>query len=121
MGAHWRGWAAAAAWGLAAYIVFVTLGPQSLRPHLGPAQLERFAAYFVTAGAFVLAYPKRPLTIAVAGVLLAILLELGQLFVPGRDAGLPDAIAKALGALAGAAVAAGFNSRWRKLWSASAR
>ena len=93
------------AWALVAFIVFATLGPQSLRPHLGDPELERFGAYFVTAVAFVLAYPRRPWTIALAAVVVAAFLELGQLFVPGRDAGLPDAVAKALGGVSGAAVA----------------
>jgi VanZ family protein len=93
------------AWTLVAGIVFATLGPQSLRPHLGNAQIERFGAYFVTAVALVLAYPRRPWTIALSAVTVAVLLELGQLIVPGRDAGIPDAIAKALGGVSGAAVA----------------
>jgi len=97
------------AWTLVAGIVFATLGPQSLRPHLGDAQLERFGAYFVTAVALVLAYPRRPWTIALAVVAVAVLLELGQLIVPGRDAGVPDAIAKALGGVSGAAVAAALS------------
>jgi VanZ family protein len=89
------------AWALAAFLVFATLGPQSLRPHLGDARLERFGAYFVTAAAFVVAYPKRPWTIAFGVVAAAVLLELGQVLVPGRDARIVDAITKALGGLAG--------------------
>jgi VanZ family protein len=92
-------------WALACFIVFATWGPQSLRPHLGDPQVERFGAYFVTTIAFVFAYPRRPWTIAAAAVAVAVLLELGQLAIPGRDAGVPDAIAKALGGLAGDAVA----------------
>jgi hypothetical protein len=93
------------AWALVGFIIFATLGPQSLRPHLGDAQLERFAAYFLTSAALVLAYPRRPWTIALAAVALAVLLELGQLLVPGRDAGVSDAVAKAVGGLIGAAAA----------------
>ena len=93
--------AAFLAWMLAAGLVLVTWGPQSLRPHLGDASLERFGAFFVTAAMFVLGYPRRAGLIALGGVAFAIVLELGQLIAPGRDAGLPDVIAKALGGLAG--------------------
>jgi VanZ family protein len=109
------------AWALVCFIVFATWGPQSLRPHLGDAQLERFGAYFVTAGAFVFAYLRRPWTIAVAAVAVAVLLEVGQLFIPGRDAGVPDAIAKALGGLSGAAVAAAAARIWKQFVPESAR
>ena len=101
-----RGWILTA-WALLGFVVFATWGPQSLRPHLGGAQFERFGAYFVAAMAFVFAYPRRPLLIAVAAVIVALFLELGQLFIPGRDAGVADAIAKSLGGLAGAGLAAG--------------
>lgn len=93
-----------AAWLLAVGIVAVTLGPLGLRPRLGDAQLERFMAYFLTASAFVIAYPRRPVTIGAVAVLAAAGLELGQLFVPGRDAGVADALAKALGGALGAAI-----------------
>ncbi len=95
--------ARAMAWILAATVVFVTLGPQGLRPHLADAQVERFGAYFVTAATFVVGYPRRPRLIALFAVCAAILLEIGQAFAPGRDPGVPDAIAKALGGLCGAA------------------
>jgi hypothetical protein len=93
------------AWLLIGGIVFATLGPQHLRPHLGDPQMERFGAFFLAAAVSVLAYPRRPITIAVLAVLVAIGLELGQLFVPGRDAAAPDAIAKALGGVCGATLA----------------
>jgi VanZ family protein len=92
------------AWTLAAGLVFVTWCPQSLRPHLGDANLERFGAFFLTSAMFVLAYPRRAGVIAICSTAFAIILELGQLFVPGRDAGVVDAIAKALGGLAGVTV-----------------
>jgi len=91
----------AAAWSLAAFVVFATICPQNLRPHLAGAQLERFGAFFVTASMFVLAYPSRPRMIAAGAVVAAILLELAQLLAPGRDAGVPDAIAKASGGVCG--------------------
>jgi VanZ family protein len=106
--------AACIAWALAAFIVFATLGPQSGRPHMGPAQLERFGAYFVTAAAFVIAYPRRFGLIAFSAVVAAVALELGQLLVPGRDAGASDAAAKAVGGFLGAMVCAGVGEIWRR-------
>jgi VanZ family protein len=94
-----------AAWVFLALIAFWTLGPVEDRPRLGPPQLERFGAYFVLGALFAYAY-ARPRLVAVSLAIVAVGLELGQLFVPGRDAGVPDAIAKALGAIAGVAVVA---------------
>jgi len=108
-----RALAVVAAWGLLVFIVFATLGPQRLRPHLGDAQLERFGAYFLTASAFVLAYPRRPWSIAAASATVAVVLELGQFFAPGRDPGVADAIAKALGGVSGSLL---MGLAWR-LWS----
>jgi VanZ family protein len=102
-----------AAWSLAAFIVFATLGPQSDRPHVGPAQIERFGAYFVTAGAFVFAYPRRPWLIALCVAGAAVLLEMAQLLAPGRDAGVPDAVAKVLGGLDGTLFAYVVVRIWR--------
>jgi hypothetical protein len=98
----------AAPWLLLGCIVFWTLGPVTDRPGFGHPQLERFAAYFCLGGLLVAGYPKRWPSTAVFVSVLAIGLELGQLFVPGRDAGVRDAVAKVLGGLAGALLAVGF-------------
>jgi len=96
------------AWMLAAALVVVTWGPQSVRPHLfADPQIERFGAFFLTAAVFVFAYPRRFPLIAVAAAIFAVLLELGQFVAPGRDPGLSDAIAKAVGGICGAMVMAG--------------
>jgi VanZ family protein len=95
------------AWALAAFIVFATWSPQTLRPHLASAAVERFGAYFVTAAAFVLAYPKRPRLVGTVAVIFAIVLELGQFLSPGRDPGVRDVIEKALGGILGAAITGG--------------
>ena len=93
------------AWLMVCGLMFATLCPQTLRPHLGDAQVERFAAYFLATGAFVVAYPRRPLFIAGLMVLGGASLELAQLLAPGRDPGVADAIEKGCGALVGAASA----------------
>jgi VanZ family protein len=95
----------ALAWVLAAALVVVTWGPQSIRPHVTDPQVERFAAYFLTAAVFVAAYPKRVMTIVVASAAFAVALELGQFLAPERDPGVPDAIAKSLGGVCGAMAA----------------
>ncbi len=104
----------AAAWGMLGLIAFWTLGPLADRPRLAPPQLERFGAYFVLGALFVWAY-GHPRLIASLLVVVAVGLELSQLIVPGRDAGVPDAIAKSLGAIAGAVlVAAGRSALVRR-------
>lgn len=95
----------AAAWSMLGLIAVWTLGPLSYRPRMAPPQLERFGAYFVLGALFSVAY-DRPRVVAVALSILAIGLELGQFLAPGRDAGLPDAVAKVLGAVAGVALIA---------------
>jgi VanZ family protein len=105
------------AWGLALFIVFATWGPQSTRPHLASAALERFGAYFAVAALFVAAYPGRPWTIAAAAVAFAVTLEFGQFFAVGRDPGVRDAVQKALGGVCGvmaAAAAARLERRGRE-------
>ena len=92
-----------AAVGLALYIAFVTIAPLRYRPQTGYPQAERFAAYFLLGAVFSVAYPKHRGWIAIGIVAGSIALELGQLDVPGRDAGLPDVIAKALGGVTGTA------------------
>jgi len=93
------------AWSLAVGLIVVTLGPQAMRPRIASPHIERFGAYFLTAAIFVAAYPKRALTIALASVVLAVGLELGQFLAPGRDPRVSDAVVKSLGGLCGAAAA----------------
>ena len=83
-------------------IAFVTEGPLHDRPQTGyPPQMERFAAFFLLGVLSALGFPKRRLFVAVLIVAGSIALELGQLVAPGRDAGLPDVVAKAVGGVAG--------------------
>jgi VanZ family protein len=86
---------------LTGLVVFVTLGPVADRPQFGHPQLERFLAFFLLAGAWTLAMPGRRLLAAIALALGAALLEWTQAFVPHRDPGLIDAMAKMAGAICG--------------------
>ena len=56
----------ALAWLLAGAIVFWTLGPVADRPQSGHPQAERFAAFFVLAVCWALAYPRRPWVVLAA-------------------------------------------------------
>ena len=79
------------AWLLTAAVTFATLGPAWLRPHSEFGQDGEHALAFVLVGlAFGLAYPKRRLITAAIAVVLIGVLELLQLWMPGRHARLED-------------------------------
>jgi len=83
-------------------IVFATLCPMRLRPHLfANPDLERFAAYAGLGFAAKLAFPRKHFVTILGLGLVAAGLEAAQHLAPGRDAHLRDAIVKALGAAAG--------------------
>jgi hypothetical protein len=90
-------------------VVLLTLGPVGLRPQFGHPEVERFSAYVVVAAAWVVAYPRHWRWVALGLVAAAIGLEVGQLFIPGRDGGLADAGAKVAGVFAGLLVGTGLN------------
>jgi VanZ family protein len=95
------------AWLLTAAVVFATLGPPRYRPHSDLGQDgEHALAFVLVALAFGHAYPRRRLlTAAVAAVLIGVL-EMLQLWMPGRHARLEDFVVDALAACAGIVVAA---------------
>ncbi len=88
-----------------ALIVFSTLSPLHLRPRTGHPDLERFAAFFLAGGCFAWADPPRWRGMLIAVVAIAAGLEAAQLFVPGRDAHVHDAVIKAAGGVAGVLLA----------------
>jgi VanZ family protein len=92
-----------ASWTLAAAIIILSVVPPSLRPETGvPHQIEHFMMYAVTGFAFGAAYELRYATLAIFLVLFAGLVEIAQLFVPGRHARLSDFIVDALAMCVGA-------------------
>jgi VanZ family protein len=94
------------AWLLTAAVTFATLGPPQYRPHSALGQDAEHALAFVLVGlAFGLAYPRRRLLTAGIAVILIGMLELLQLWMPGRHARWEDFIVDALAAGAGIAVA----------------
>lgn len=95
------------AWLLAAAVTFATLGPPRYRPHSSFGQDGEHALAFVLVGlAFGLAYPRRRWTVAGLAVVLIGVLELMQLWAPGRHARLRDFLVDALAACAGFALSA---------------
>ena len=96
-----------AAWILAATVVVFTLGPVSDRPQFGHPQGERFGAFFALGLCWAAAYPRRLWRVLGGLVLAAVVLEAAQALVPGRDPGIPDALAKIAGAAAAVALVAG--------------
>jgi VanZ family protein len=107
------------AWLLAAAVTFATLGPARFRPHANITHVGEHALAFILLGlAFALAYPKHRTRVAGISVILIGVLELLQLFAPGRHARLEDFIVDALAALAGLALPAIFawltHAPWRE-------
>jgi hypothetical protein len=98
------------AWLLTAAVTFATLGPPRYRPHSDLGQDGEHALAFVLVGlAFGFAYTRcRLLTAGLAVVLIGVL-ELLQLWMPGRHARWEDFVVDALAACAGIAVAAGLD------------
>jgi hypothetical protein len=95
------------AWLLTAAVTFATLGPPSYRPHSALGQDGEHALAFVLVGlAFGLAYPRRRRFTAGVAVILIGILELLQLWMPGRHARLEDFVVDALAACAGITIAA---------------
>ncbi|GAB1716594.1 MAG: antibiotic resistance protein VanZ [Nitrobacter sp.] len=104
---------------LIAAVVFATLGPPRYRPHAPLGQDGEHALAFVLVGLAVgLAFPRRRLFVAVVSVILIGLLEIMQLWAPGRHARLEDFLVDALAACVGLAVAAAIG-RLATRWSGS--
>jgi VanZ family protein len=103
------------AWACLAFIVFATLSPLALRPRLSADEtaliviVERVGAFALLGLLFSISYSGRPFVIAIVFG-SAILLELLQLIVAGRDAGVIDVIEKLVGGTLGVVAAAWLSS-----------
>ncbi|GAC1337881.1 MAG: VanZ family protein [Bradyrhizobium sp.] len=98
------------AWLLAAAATFATLGPARYRPHSNFGQDTEHALAFVLIGlAFGLAYPRHRLLTSAVAVVLTGVIEILQLWAPGRHARFEDFAVDALAALAGLALAAAID------------
>jgi VanZ family protein len=86
----------AAAWLLAAAIIAVSTVPPWLRPETGlPRNLEHFTIFFVTGLAFGFGYRDNPVRTAMMLAFFAGVIEIIQIFMPGRHARLSDFIVDA--------------------------
>jgi VanZ family protein len=110
------------AWLLAAAVTFATLGPPRYRPHSHLGQDGEHALAFVLIGlAFGFAYPRHRLLTSVVSVVMIGVIEILQLWAPGRHARLEDFVVDALAACAGLAAAAALDWVWlRTIWKAKA-
>jgi VanZ family protein len=98
------------AWLLAAAVTFVTLGPASVRPQTELGQDSEHGLVFVLVGlAFGFAYTRQRLLTAAIAIAWIGLIEILQLWAPGRHARLEDFVVDALAAGAGLAIAAGLG------------
>jgi VanZ family protein len=104
------------AWLLATAVAFATLGPARYRPHAPVGQDGEHALAFVLVGlAFGVAYRQYRLPSTAIAVVATGVLELAQLWVPGRHARLEDFIVDALTVCVGFVVAAAFDWVVRRL------
>lgn len=95
------------AWLLAAAVTFATLGPPTLRPQSDLGQDGEHTLAFLLVGlAFGLAYRKRRGAVTAITVVLIGVLELMQLWAPGRHARVEDFLVDAGAACIGFALAA---------------
>jgi VanZ family protein len=98
------------AWALAAAVAFATLGPPSYRPHSSFSQDGEHALAFILVGlAFGLAYGRNRLLTATVAVALIGVLEILQLWAPGRHARFEDFAVDAITACVGLAMAAALD------------
>jgi VanZ family protein len=103
------------AWLLAAAVTFATLGPPRFRPHFYFGQDGEHAFAFVLVGlAFGLAYKRNRLLTSAVSVVMIGVLEILQIWVPGRHARFEDFVVDALAACAGLALAAASNWAMRR-------
>ena len=103
------------AWLLAAAVTFATLGPPRFRPHSNLGQDGEHALAFVLIGlAFGLAYTRNRLLTSVISVVMIAVIEILQIWAPGRHARFEDFVVDALAACAGLALAAGSDWAMRR-------
>jgi VanZ family protein len=87
------------AWAALAGVVVLSLVPVGLRPVSAlPHIYEHFTAFLLVGLAFGIGYPAQRLAIGLASVPTAAILELLQIFVPGRHARVSDFVVNATGA-----------------------
>jgi VanZ family protein len=99
-----------AAWAALSAIVVVTVVPPNLRPTTDAPHDEHAAAFLITGALFGLVYAGRGRILSVGAVAFCAMIEILQLYVPGRHARWIDFAVDALAAVFGIFVGA-FGSR----------
>jgi VanZ family protein len=105
------------AWVWFGFIAFATLSPPADRPELTLTEpalvvlMEHVGAFALLGFLLFFGYPNRHRFVGAFVVCAAITLELLQLFVPGRDARINDALEKVIGAGSGMFAAAWLLSK----------
>src|ERR1700704_5980976 len=98
------------AWLLAAAVAFATLGPPRFRPYSDLGQDGEHVLAFVLIGlAFGLAYARNRLLTSVISVAMIGVIEILQIWAPGRHARFEDFAVDALAACVGLTVTAGLD------------
>lgn len=83
---------------------------------MGGALFERAAAFGTLGFLLAIAYHRRGARVFVLVAAIVIVLELAQLFVPGRHAQFADAVEKMIGGTMGVAAALFLKWAKRKVW-----
>lgn len=105
---HTLGWLAVIA------IAALSLIPGNFRPHVATSNyVEHFVAYFVVAMLLTFGNNKRAYFVTIPSLLMlsAGILEIAQLWVPGRNSAIADFAASSLGIWCGA-FATSLSSKW---------
>lgn len=97
------------AWAVLLFIVYATLSPIQLRPHVAGAGLERFGAFACAGLLFGIAYPRHLLSVLLLVVGAAAGLEVMQHLTPDRHGHVSDAVVKIAGGVIGIGVSLAVN------------
>jgi VanZ family protein len=91
-----------AAWLLLSAIVVLTLVPPSLRPTtFVPHKIEHAGIFLAVGISFGMGYVGRERLLSIGAIVFCAVIELAQLYVPGRHARLSDFIVDAIAGLIG--------------------
>lgn len=99
---HFRILTRVVAWSLAAAIIALSIVPPRLRPEtVLPHDLEHFVIFFAMGVAFGVGYQSKRLHLIALLVIFSGVVELSQLFVPGRHARVTDFVVDGLAVCTG--------------------
>ena len=92
----------AVAWLMLSTVVVLTLVPPGARPTtFVPHEIEHAGAFLAVGISFGMAYLGRERLLSIGAIVFCAVIELAQLYVPGRHACLSDFIVDSVGGVAG--------------------